>query len=78
MAMNFVTSPVAVVNSIQQLLGEIRSIPPKMRDEVPTNNLVKIENTTPIEVTPTTSEKQKDLTNLHTLDTRGKIRDILR
>lgn len=76
MAMNFITSPVAVVNSIQQLLGEIRSIPPKMRDETPSNNLVKIENPVPFEAI--TNENQQDLTKLHTIDTRGKIRDILR
>lgn len=78
MSMNFVTAPVNVVNSVQQLLGEIRSIPPKMRDEVPSNNTVKIENHEPIEVAPTQIDNPSEMTKMHTMDTRGKIRDILR
>lgn len=88
MKMFFVTSPVKVVNSIQQLLGEIRSIPPKLRDEIASNNVVQIEQLNSLDSTEQekniqqeedqNKDKEQGMTKLHTMDTRGKVRDILR
>ena len=73
--MFFVRNPVQVVNSIQILLGEIRSIPPKYRHSAESNNIVKVADTKNSEKNSSQNTKR---TSIHTADTRGKIRDILR
>lgn len=92
MQMQFVNKPVETVSNIQQIMGEIRSVPPKLRGEIPTNNEVTIANLDEIvKITEQQKEilekestiqdtltKPQEMTQLHTLDTRGKIRDILR
>lgn len=76
--MFFVRNPVQVVNSIQILLGEIRSIPPKYRHTVESNNVIKVAGANTAPIAHENNEKNDERISLHTADTRGKIRDILR
>ena len=86
MMMYYVISPVEVVNSIQSLLGEVRSIPPKYRNQIPGNEVVTVTNPELIKKMNAVVEEEKttlktiqhDMTELKAMDTRGKVRDILR
>lgn len=81
LTMYYVTNPTKVVNSIQTLLGEERSMPPKKREALHQAHDTKI-NETIINITSTDpisgNGAKQDVTSLHAMDTRGKIRDILR
>lgn len=86
MMMYYVMSPVEVANSIQSLLGEVRSIPPKYRNQIPGNEVVTVTNPELIKKMNAVVEEEKttlktiqhDMTELKAMDTRGKVRDILR
>lgn len=74
LSMYFVTNPVKVVSSIQMLLGEVRSIPPNMRDEIQSNEvIIPVKNI----AKKITNETEDTRIKLHTMDTRGKVRDII-
>ncbi len=78
MQMFYVTSPAKVVNSIQTLLGEKRSMTPKQREELEKKQAkpvveVVLENSIP----PMTKAQKIDEVSSHTRDIRGKVRDIL-
>lgn len=66
LTMNHVMNPPQVVASMQLLLWENRSIPPVLQWE-------EIEN-----IEKKSQKNKWDMTSLHTMDTRWKIRDILR
>ena len=82
MLMTFVKAPVNTVNSIQALLGEVRSIAPKLRAKAETNDVVRIigKDNSPITSQPTeeTKNTHEEALKMHAIDTREKIRDILR
>lgn len=75
MQMFYVTSPAKVVNSIQSLLGERRSMTPKEREM---QNKKEIERAPIVEVVVDTPATTKEETKHHTRDIRSKVDNILR
>lgn len=80
--MYFVKNPVQVVNSMQVLLGEVRSIPPKLREQIRSNNIVNIVKEELVEETHKEQNKKsidgEEMIDMYAIDTRWKVRDILR
>lgn len=82
MKMNYVTSPTNVVNSIQMLLGEIRSIPPKYRngeEPLPPGEIIKKIDNEEEKKNNEGHSFRKPVAHsvLQTEDTSEKVRDIL-
>lgn len=70
--MYYVTAPAKVVNSIQLLLGERRSIPPIARKEEKTEGIIKetIINVNGDSSPEIIKEIKNEMVNLHAIDTR--------
>ncbi len=81
MTMYYVTNPNTVVTSIQQLLDEKKAIRSKNEEEEgkpkksPAQNIAKANAASPQK---TQQIPNQDYCSLHTMDTRCKVRDILR
>lgn len=78
MQMFYVTSPAKVVNSIQSLLGERRSMTPKEREIQAQKEIEKAPIVEVVVDTPTPTMPTKEETKHHTRDIRSKVDNILR